>query len=512
MRITNSMISNNYLYNLNGNLNRLSKYLEQESTGKAINSISDDPVKTTQSLSARNKLSGISRYQENVSTADSWLTEVDESVSELNDVIQNAYEKAVRASTDTLNDEDLKAIAEEIAALRDEVLSTANTTFGESFLFAGYNTTGTSSGDLPYTVDSGGDLYYNGINMSNESSVDNVLKASGTSALALAVLTSADTTAQSTPTSNYNEIIEAVSAVVDSADEIAASAETAIEAAADIAASADIDASTAADLTAAAASLETYSDTLSSVIGTAGAAVADAKTASNNAAEAYRALEDAQASGDSAAIAEAQSAYDDAVLAAQDAAADARTASAAVLTAATDAKNAIDDGNPATTADVQSVIDNSTALAASENALDTQSEDVISIQVGSGQTMEVSVAGTELLGRGNENLYIILDEFYTALSSGADAAELNDYVARLQDAQGRALALEAEVGAKIKRLDTLSGRYEANILNYTKMKSDAEDADLAEVITKYTTAETVYNAALSAGAEIIQSSLIDFLK
>jgi flagellin-like hook-associated protein FlgL len=36
MRITSSMVSNSYLYNLNGNLNRLTKYLEQQSTGKAI--------------------------------------------------------------------------------------------------------------------------------------------------------------------------------------------------------------------------------------------------------------------------------------------------------------------------------------------------------------------------------------------------------------------------------------------------------------------------------------------
>ena len=154
MRITNSMIMNGYLYNLNGNLNRLSKYLEQESTGKAINSISDDPVKTTQSLSARNKLSGIGRYRENVNSADRWLTEVEEAVGELNDIIGDAYEKTISASTGILGDDDLMDIAQEIAALRDEVLSTANATYGDSYLFAGYNTTGTSGGGLPYTINS----------------------------------------------------------------------------------------------------------------------------------------------------------------------------------------------------------------------------------------------------------------------------------------------------------------------------------------------------------------------
>ena len=512
MRITNSMMMDGYLYNLNGNLNRLSKYLEQESTGKEINRISDDPVKTTQSLSARNKLSGISRYQENVSTADNWLTEVEEAVGELNNIVQDAYERTVSASTGTLNQADLAAIAEEIAALKDEVLSTANATFGDSYLFAGYNTAGTSSGELPYIIDAKGDLYYNGINMSNEASADEIITASQNAAAALGALTTANTTAQSTAVSNYNEIINAVSAVVTSANEIAASAGKTVDAAGDIAASADVDAATATDLTTAGAALNTYSDTLSSAIETAENTVAFAQAAADTAEKAYTALEEAQASGDAAAISAAQTVYDDAVLTAEGAAADAQTASAGILTAAADVGNAIDDGDPGTTSDVKTIIDNSIALTDAAAALDAQSEDVLSMQVGTGQTMEVTVAGTELLGRGNENLYIILDNLYNALTSGADESEINDYITSFQDAQSRMLALEAEVGAKIKRIDTLSARYEANVTNYTQMQSDAEDADLAEVITRYTTAQTVYNAALSSGAEIIQTSLLDFLR
>jgi flagellar hook-associated protein 3 FlgL len=44
------------------------------------------------------------------------------------------------------------------------------------------------------------------------------------------------------------------------------------------------------------------------------------------------------------------------------------------------------------------------------------------------------------------------------------------------------------------------------------MKSDAEDADEAELIMRYKMAETVYKAALSTGASIIQPTLMDFLR
>ena len=44
------------------------------------------------------------------------------------------------------------------------------------------------------------------------------------------------------------------------------------------------------------------------------------------------------------------------------------------------------------------------------------------------------------------------------------------------------------------------------------MRSDAEDVDMADVIMYLKMAEAVYQAALSAGARVIQPSLMDFLR
>jgi flagellin-like hook-associated protein FlgL len=149
-------------------------------------------------------------------------------------IVVNAYDLTVGASTGTMNDDDLRAIAEEIAALRDDVLSTANTTFGDSFLFAGYNTQGKSDGTRPYVIDARGDLYYNGINMSSEASFDAVAKASGSAAKALGELTASDALAQGTDPSQYNKIIRHVTDVIDAANRIAAAAVSTAAAAEDI--------------------------------------------------------------------------------------------------------------------------------------------------------------------------------------------------------------------------------------------------------------------------------------
>lgn len=590
MRITTNMMMNRYLYNLNGNLNRLSKYVEQETTGKAINNISDDPVGVTKSLLARNRLSGTGRYQDNVKTSKDWLTEEDSSLSELNKVVQAAYEDAVGASAGTLSPDELSAMAEEVRQLRDEALSTGNATMGNSYLFAGYSTTGISGGKPPFSVDASGDIYYNGINMSNEASADDISEAADGAAKALGNATDANTTAQGASLSDREEILPAVNKVVGYAEAVSSAASKAAASAQDIAASADVQNTMMGKLL----------NNFSTAAGTASKAASDAANAAFSASDAMQAATDTenkaysawQSAIGTAGETDAHNAYTAAKSAADTATTAARTASADAVTKASGAKTAVDNINSivsafgafkgaedsaagATTtaqaalagnkaadavqvfANASAVIGDSGAIAASISALQTvagnadagtatiadvnnaitnlkttintyvggwdalntasakldlENKDALSLQVGDEYDMQISEPGTELLGRGSENLYVILDGFYKALKSGKTGKELNGYIDKLSGAQNRILSLDAKVGAKVERLGTLSDRYEANVTNYTQMRSDAEDVDMAEAIMHYSSAKTVYDAALASGSQIIQTSLIDFLR
>jgi flagellar hook-associated protein 3 len=619
MRITSAMMMGTYLSNLNGNLNRLSKYLEQESTGKSINKISDDPVKTTLSLSARNKLSSTKRYQENAKAADSRLTEVESAVRELNDIIEDAYQRAVQASNDWLSGGNLAAIAEEIRQLMDETLNIANVTYGDNYLFAGYNSAGNAAGDLPFIVDQNGDLFYNGINMSNEASVEEIADAANSLTGAIAEAGAADALAQSASPSSFQKVIDAVSQVSNTVRKMLGVSGFAVSAARDLVKSSDLSGTETADLLEGAANLsDTAVSEAKDALAVAENAVAAAQAAAESVEAAYAAWQAAKGTdGESDAFA----AYTDAQAAAEAATAAAQTASgelmnkagamqasidgihhtitscgelyeaynavseaktkgadllangdyagvaaqtshaanaagaaiaavqklasvadetgatalytsltaaiAATQTAALEASDAaalVTDDVTAAAAqaktealetaitDLQSLLGGYSALSAASAGLDRQSEDVLSFLVGPSQTMEVSVPGTDLMGRGKENLYVILSGLHQALSNGADADEINDYIKKLQDRQDSSLALEAKLGAQMHGIDMMLARYTKNIKNYTQMKSDAEDADLAEVITNYTTAQTVYNAALAAGSKIIQTSLLDFLR
>jgi len=77
MRVTNNMITNRVVYNVQ---HALSRYLDLEtemSSGKRINNPSDDPVGTLRDLSYRTELSKLGQYQKNVSQGQNWLNSYD---------------------------------------------------------------------------------------------------------------------------------------------------------------------------------------------------------------------------------------------------------------------------------------------------------------------------------------------------------------------------------------------------------------------------------------------------
>ncbi len=73
------------------------------------------------------------------------------------------------------------------------------------------------------------------------------------------------------------------------------------------------------------------------------------------------------------------------------------------------------------------------------------------------------------------------------------------------------LAAQAKNGSRINRFETTLDRNAVQTIETTRLHSELEDADLAETATKFSVAETVYNAALSSAAKIIQPSLVNFL-
>ncbi len=140
MRITNNMMVSNTVWNINKNMERLSKAQDVVSTQNKIQLPSDDPVVATRAIKYRNYVAKIEQYQQNAADAASWQAVTESALSDLGDVVKRLKELTVRASSDTLSDTDQASIQTEVEQLQQQVVDIMNTTYADRYIFGGYDT------------------------------------------------------------------------------------------------------------------------------------------------------------------------------------------------------------------------------------------------------------------------------------------------------------------------------------------------------------------------------------
>lgn len=127
--------------------------------------------------------------------------------------------------------------------------------------------------------------------------------------------------------------------------------------------------------------------------------------------------------------------------------------------------------------------------------------------------MTINVTGDDLLDAGStEPLGETLKNIYDRLMSADQTALGDDSLGKLDGHIDRLLGLYAEIGAKSNRLVAAKEKNEAETLNMTELLSKTEDIDIAEKYMEYAMLESVYQASLSVGGKILQSTLLDYLR
>ncbi|HHT85197.1 MAG: hypothetical protein ACOX34_07050 [Bacillota bacterium] len=96
--------------------------------------------------------------------------------------------------------------------------------------------------------------------------------------------------------------------------------------------------------------------------------------------------------------------------------------------------------------------------------------------------------------------------------SEPDEAAIQDALGRLDQWLDKILSARAENGARLRRLDILSEKAMNMDIEHQRLLSNVEEVDLVEVIVKLKSQEAAYQAALAAGARLIQPSLLDHLR
>ena len=146
MRMTNKIMQNNSLYNINNNKLLQDKLSTQMSTQKKITRPSDDPVIAIRALRLRTSVSELTQYYEkNAPDAESWLEVTEKALGTVTSVLTDMSTQANKGANKDLAVEDLAIIVEQIKSLRDEFYATGNVDYAGRYVFTGYRTDTTMS-------------------------------------------------------------------------------------------------------------------------------------------------------------------------------------------------------------------------------------------------------------------------------------------------------------------------------------------------------------------------------
>ena len=140
MRITNNMMFDSSIRNLNNNLQRLSDAQTKYSTQSKIQVPSDDPVIATRAIKYRDYVADVEQYQKNTSDATSWMQVTDDALQGVADYMTRLKELVVNGANDTNSTAGKAAIADEIKEIKKGLIDTMNTSYAGRYVFAGYNT------------------------------------------------------------------------------------------------------------------------------------------------------------------------------------------------------------------------------------------------------------------------------------------------------------------------------------------------------------------------------------
>ena len=140
MRITNNMMFDSSIRNLNNNLQRLSDAQTKYSTQSKIQVPSDDPVIATRAIKYRDYVADVEQYQKNTSDATSWMQATDDALQGVADYMTRLKELVVNGANDTNSTAGKAAIADEIKEIKKGLIDTMNTSYAGRYVFAGYNT------------------------------------------------------------------------------------------------------------------------------------------------------------------------------------------------------------------------------------------------------------------------------------------------------------------------------------------------------------------------------------
>ncbi|MEA4831976.1 MAG: hypothetical protein VB118_05085 [Oscillospiraceae bacterium] len=157
MRLTNKLISGNYVKMLNNSLSDLNEVSEKVSAERKFLSISEDPATAIRAFRIRDSLAQNEVYKNNLSDVQGLLDEAESTISIINDVTTEAVAQVLQGITGTSDPSARKTVANALRSFQTTIMSAANAKYSDDYMFGGEATDA-----MPFTLGVGGALLYRG--------------------------------------------------------------------------------------------------------------------------------------------------------------------------------------------------------------------------------------------------------------------------------------------------------------------------------------------------------------
>lgn len=159
MRITNQMLSRNYLSRMNSNLRNLTSSNEKMASGRKFNNGYENVRDAGKALNIRTLIAGNERYQTTIRDVSGRAAAAEDGIRGTIEILRRSKDRVIEALNGTMAPEDREKIATELSRMQDEVFQIMNSQFSGKFLYAA---AGNKEGTAPFTQADNGRLVYNG--------------------------------------------------------------------------------------------------------------------------------------------------------------------------------------------------------------------------------------------------------------------------------------------------------------------------------------------------------------
>ncbi|KGM97008.1 flagellin [Clostridium novyi A str. 4552] len=141
MRVTNKMLSNNFLADMRTNLENINKIQQQNTSGKKFRKPSDDPFAVARSMQLHTDINTNKQYSKNITDVSNWLDTTDTALGQAGNVLQRVRELLISSGNGGYTKSERRAIKDEINEKIGEMSQILNTNFGGNYIFAGSRST-----------------------------------------------------------------------------------------------------------------------------------------------------------------------------------------------------------------------------------------------------------------------------------------------------------------------------------------------------------------------------------